>query len=430
MDNTVDFSYPLSFRSSDAKTLGDHIKHKNSVNLVGMKRVGINNFLQFYFTNPQIPKNYLDPAIQYLFVMIDLNDLVEREIYPFWTLTLKRLVDALDTISNSTELKKQSKKLFVESIQLKDLFITVDCVQKIVSLMVQAGYYPIILFNRFDRMKDAATLEFFSNLQSLKDHARRNMSYIFTSYRPLYELRPDVFTKQALPVFCQDMYLKPANHDDASIILSQLESRYSVTIPPQIRDEFLSVTAGHVQYIHLSILKLRDTKTIPATRQELIEFLLNNEEAMLQSEELLDSLQEKERTILLSLAGEDKPQSILGDVPYLSNTGMVIIREEKPVVFSPLLRQAMIRRNSAKQNGSEFTKKEHLLFTYLKAHEGELCEREAIIEAVWPDYAESGVSDWAIDRLVARVRAKLKHQNSPYEIQTVITRGYKLVAKG
>jgi len=43
---------------------------------------------------------------------------------------------------------------------------------------------------------------------------------------------------------------------------------------------------------------------------------------------------------------------------------------------------------------------------------------------------EFGVSDWAIDRLVARVRVKLPQQNSPYEIVTVRTRGYKLsVAK-
>ena len=74
------------------------------------------------------------------------------------------------------------------------------------------------------------------------------------------------------------------------------------------------------------------------------------------------------------------------------------------------------------------TRKEHLLFTLLESHIGNICEREEIIETVWPEYKELGVSDWAIDRLVARVRVKLKQQGSPYEIVTVRTRGYKLSA--
>ena len=72
------------------------------------------------------------------------------------------------------------------------------------------------------------------------------------------------------------------------------------------------------------------------------------------------------------------------------------------------------------------TRKEHLLFTLLETHLGDICERDEIIEVVWPEYKEFGVSDWAIDRLVARVRVKLREQNSPYEIVTVRTRGYKL----
>ena len=67
------------------------------------------------------------------------------------------------------------------------------------------------------------------------------------------------------------------------------------------------------------------------------------------------------------------------------------------------------------------------MFGFLKSHEGSLCEREAIIEAVWPESKDLGVSDWAIDRLVARVRGKLKHQGDTYEVVTVKTRGYKLI---
>lgn len=421
MSTITETQYAINFREEDAKTLGDHLKHRNSVNIIGMKRVGINNFLRFFFFHPQAQATFMDPATKNFFVHIDLNDLVEREIYPFWTLTLKRLIDVIDAQTNDLELKKQSKKLFVESIQLKDLFVTVDSVRKILSLLVDGEYYPILVFNRFDRMKEAATPEFFGNLQSLKDHAQRNLSYIFTSYRPLYELKPDVFTKQALSVFCNDMYIKPAKEADSDSILKTFEERYQLTLPADLRHNVIELSSGHVQYLHLSILKLRDAKELPANKNALLEFLQNNEEANLLSEELFESLTKKEQELLLAGTATN------GDAHYLKATGMV---NDQGNVFSPLFASYLEKRGLVKQSGGEFTKKEHLLFTYLKSHEGDLCEREEIIEAVWPDYAESGVSDWAIDRLVARVRVKLKNQNSPYEIQTVITRGYKLTTKG
>ena len=74
----------------------------------------------------------------------------------------------------------------------------------------------------------------------------------------------------------------------------------------------------------------------------------------------------------------------------------------------------------------DLTKKELALLNFLEANKDQVCEREQIIEAVWPEAEELGVTDWAIDRLVARVRVKLKNQESPKEIVTVKTRGYKL----
>lgn len=68
-----------------------------------------------------------------------------------------------------------------------------------------------------------------------------------------------------------------------------------------------------------------------------------------------------------------------------------------------------------------------MLFNLLAENRGEVCEREQIIKTVWPEYEEVGVSDWTIDRLVARLRTKLKSQKNNYAIKTVRTRGYRLI---
>ena len=68
------------------------------------------------------------------------------------------------------------------------------------------------------------------------------------------------------------------------------------------------------------------------------------------------------------------------------------------------------------------------MFTLLQERINDICEREMIVERVWPEYKVYGVSDWTIDRLVARVRTKLRKQKSMYEIITIRTRGYKLAS--
>ncbi|KKQ41398.1 MAG: hypothetical protein US59_C0034G0008 [Candidatus Levybacteria bacterium GW2011_GWB1_37_8] len=114
---------------------------------------------------------------------------------------------------------------------------------------------------------------------------------------------------------------------------------------------------------------------------------------------------------------------------YLWDCGLVSEDKGKTVVFSSLFSHYLKQRQIAKSNGSnvELSKKEHLLFTYLKSKVGNICEREEIIQAVWAEVEEVGISDWAIDRLVARLRVKLKSQNAKFEIQTIKTRGYKMV---
>ena len=413
-------SYPLSFRQDDAKRLGDYLKHHDSVVMIGMKRVGINNFLRFFLHHPEVPKTYINNGKPHVFIPIDLNDLVEREIFPFWTLILKRILDVIERIELPETEKRKARKLFSEAIQLKDLFLTIDSVKTAANIIVDGGYYPSLFLIRFDRMSAAVTQEFFNNLQGLRDATDRQLTYVFTSYRALSELRPDIFTKSALAVFSHDMYLKPTLPQDTHIVLDMFLSQYHMTLPEETKQTLITLSGGHTQYLHVSVLKLKEAHQIPTDQSALLELLNNSEEATLLSEELFENLTNKEKTSLMELATHP-PE------PYLIDIGMI---KEGKQLFSPLFAEYLSKIHGTKNGTSvDFTKKENQLFSFLKSHIGELCERDAIISTVWPEYEEAGVSDWAMDRLIARVRVKLKHQNSPYEIVTVITRGYKLVEK-
>jgi hypothetical protein len=431
MENHIpEASYPVSFRQEDAKKLGKYLEQRRSVNLIGMRRVGISNFLRFFLYNKDIVPTYISREQNHLFIPVDLNDLVEREIYPFWTLTLKRVVDAAETTDLPKETKEKINALFLTSIQSQDLFLVIDTIRKALLLIVENNIYPTLFFLRFDRLQDAFNPSFFDNLEGLYDAAHERLSYVFTSYRSLDSIFPTA--KTSLSVFAQQLYMSPATEKEMEIVYQTYKDRYSLDLSPEMEKALFSLVAGNIQYLHLALIILNEKKKAAVgdaegqTKEKLQELLLKDERIILESEELWESLTKEEKNVLLAVVKNQLvDKNAESSAAYLWDTGFV--RNGK--IFSPLLENYLLHKEperTQKDTVVHLTRKEHMLFTLLEAHLGDICERDAIIENVWPEYKEFGVSDWAIDRLVARVRVKLREQKSPYEIVTVRTRGYKL----
>lgn len=425
-------SYPLSFRQEEAKKLGEYIKQRQSVSLVGMKRVGISNFLRFFLNHKDVVHKYISIDQKHIFIPVDLNDLIEREIYPFWTLVLKRIVDALETTELPEDTKKKINALFLTSIQSQDRFLLIDSIRRSLTLISENDIYPTLFFLRFDRLKDAFNPSFFDNLEGLRDASHDRASYVFTSFRSLDSLFPEV--KNRLSVFAQVMHVHPATEKDMAIIYESYKKRYNFELKAEVEHALFQLVNGNVQYLQLALILLNEKKETKITNQEeLLKVLIADERITLESEELWESLSKEEKQVLLPVAnGQPVPAEEKAKAMYLWDTGFIQENDGKEVVFSPLLQHYLVGKDAEdkKTQVVDLTRKEHLLFSLLESQIGEICEREKIIEVVWPEYQEFGVSDWAIDRLVARVRVKLRQQNSPYEIVTVRTRGYKLsVAK-
>jgi hypothetical protein len=76
----------------------------------------------------------------------------------------------------------------------------------------------------------------------------------------------------------------------------------------------------------------------------------------------------------------------------------------------------------------ELSAKEFALLAYLYQHQGEVCSKEEIGRAVWPEY-EDAVYDYQIESLVGRLRHRI--EPDPAEPKLLVTLrglGYKLLA--
>jgi DNA-binding response OmpR family regulator len=77
----------------------------------------------------------------------------------------------------------------------------------------------------------------------------------------------------------------------------------------------------------------------------------------------------------------------------------------------------------------ELAPKEFALLAHLYERRGEVCSKDEIGAAVWPEYQE-GVYDYQIENLVRRLRSKLEQDPAePQLLLTVRGLGYKLIAR-
>ena len=72
--------------------------------------------------------------------------------------------------------------------------------------------------------------------------------------------------------------------------------------------------------------------------------------------------------------------------------------------------------------------KEYLLLAYLHERRGQVCSKDDIGHAVWPEYERGGIFDYQIENLVRRLRTRIEFDPAtPQLLFTVRGLGYKLM---
>lgn len=411
--------------------MGEHLRLRHSVELVGIKHVGISNFLRFFLYHERIVKTYVSAAEKHMFVEVDLNDLIEKDIFAFWTLTFKRLVDKVEKFHEvQPEDRQEVGALFLDAIQSRNFFLTTENLREALKILVRNNIAPTIFFVRFDRLREVVSEEFLANLAGLLGACAEKLAYVFTSFRPLDDLAPAVFSRRALSVFSHEMYMKPAEGGDMRVIFELFFKKYNISPDSAIGERLIEMCGGHVQYLQIALIIINQmlSRGRKTSAETLFPQVSKDERVKLVSEEIWDSLTELEKSYVLKIAAGEQIDANGEPDPYLRETGLVKSDNFDLRLFSPLFEDFVKKlERSGRREIVDFTKKENSLFNLLEANLGQICEREAIVGAVWPEYEEMGVSDWTIDQLVARLRTKLKLQKSPYAVKTVRTRGYRLV---
>ena len=131
--------------------------------------------------------------------------------------------------------------------------------------------------------------------------------------------------------------------------------------------------------------------------------------------------------VLSPIALHDEDRIKVGDVVLTFHDPDITFRDTPFPQLEVDVAAGVVRVN---RQAVTLAPKEFALLAYLYERHGEVCSKDDIGIAVWPEYQE-GVYDYQVENLVRRLRSKLELDSSdPQLLLTVRGLGYKLVMRG
>ncbi len=121
----------------------------------------------------------------------------------------------------------------------------------------------------------------------------------------------------------------------------------------------------------------------------------------------------------------DGDSIMIGDVTFLFHDPDVTSRETPFPELEVDLPAGVVRLN---RRMVSLSPKEFLLLSYLTERRGQVCSKDDIGHAVWPEYESGGIFDYQIENLVRRLRTHIEVDAAhPQLLLTIRGLGYKLV---
>jgi pSer/pThr/pTyr-binding forkhead associated (FHA) protein len=129
--------------------------------------------------------------------------------------------------------------------------------------------------------------------------------------------------------------------------------------------------------------------------------------------------------VIGSLALLDGDSLKIGDVAFIFHDPDTTTRES-PIPDLEVDASAGVVRVNRKVVA--LSPKEYLLLAYLYKRRGQVCSKENIGQAVWPEYTAGGIFDYQIENLVRRLRTRIEFDPAnPQLLFTLRGLGYKLM---
>ena len=250
-------------------------------------------------------------------------------------------------------------------------------------LGTEAGSLLCLMFDRFDILNSPSHRLVVNSLRYLRDSYKYQLSYITSTRQSL-----DLGSELSELFYAHTLWLGPLKSGDARWSIDDYASRKGLCWEEPVVRKIIAISGGYPSFLRAvceayasgAALDVAALRAHPAVQGRLQEFWSDGPNP------------------------SDLQRSGLEDNPLL---------KEHP---------------GDKWDTSGLTAKEMMLFEFLLAHPDEICEKDDLILAVWPEdrVFEEGIRDDSLAQLIRRLRRKIEPDPAnPRHIQVITGRGYR-----
>lgn len=274
----------------------------------------------------------------------------------------------------------------------------------------------------------------FQLLNFLLEYQKKFQQVSLIFYFNIDLTHPEVAKHLKTSIFGNIIYFPLYSFEDSKLFIKVLEKEWKISLSEDQIEKIVVNCGGYFWLVKQVVRVLRENPEIKVSDT------VNNNRVKLTLEQFYESLFPSERTVLQSIILGRKIENDVEkhSLTYLEKIGLV----ENYKIRIPFLENyirtflphisAEIRDNHIYINfvnvDSHFSQKEKRVFKTLIKNKSKLVTRDELAKSIWPVNTDEFYSDWAVDRILARLRQKIKLLGFSKDIiKTERNKGYLFV---
>jgi hypothetical protein len=442
--------FPITYRQEQIRIILDWLRVGESGVIAGMSGSGKSNLLGFLASRPDAAQSHLgDTVADTCFTFLDINRLPNLIGTAFYRAMLQTLYLQRGCLPES--LQRNLSDSYQHWNALEDDLLLSDALQNMHRTFCYQGSKRIVwLLDRFDEACRRLDAQFLNSLRALRDAFKGRLCYVVATRHHLSHLRDlaeiDEFYEIVAGNTC---WVGPMVERDAQWVARQMAERWQTTFTGEDVARIIFLTGRLPAFLKVAFTLLA-TRVLGGEDEgdTWEDRLLRRPEIQRQCQQLWDDLTDAQRVTLLGVMASSPLSAIAKtSLGHLQHLGLIVEDEGRLRVFSPLF-EAFVEKTKGSPRGRirlhpetraiwrgdmqlpvTLTMKEDLLLSYFLEHPDELCTKDALVRAVWPDEVlVEGVRDDRLAQLVKRLREKVELDSTqPCYIVTVHGQGYRFV---
>lgn len=438
-------------RKDDLQTVAQCIGHNDCCAVVGISNIGKSNLLRRIHRLGLQSQLLPDAdASEYGFVYIDFNLQLQLTGQGFYELVLRSILNQLKALSTETDLIAEVEAAYRQVVAPTDDFQNaLSFNQAIITLCERWPRRLVLLFDEFDEVFRELESRVFLNLRALRDKYPQRLIYVVSVGTPLLKLRNSPETGEFAELFTHHTHvLQALEPEDLVQVVQYFAAANKVRFSKEDVTFIAEQSGGHPGLLEAVCRVLAEHTVDGVTRDSrlVVAQLAENANIRVECAKLWRGLSFEKREALLDfVAGNPLPplpekELIRDGILRANGDGQTTIFSElfaafvkrQHLVKSPTERGVRVDVDAGQvfvdgRQTEVLTKLEYRLLLLLYGNLDKICDKYAIVEAVWgEDYIEE-VDDARIEKLISRLRQKIETDPAnPRYLITVRGRGYRL----